>query len=551
MSKTWMSRDLTRAAVLLLAAAGGAPPGAAAPPDTDAARTRALVEAKLAFQAYVFDGADFPACEFEQPAAMKDLIGPYSIKTTFYDRRQRPVDSAGAPGPYAAVLEVTSEAGRTLRRYATLFRTAEKVAPDYCFRADAPAELARRTGLDVAAVRREAEVIAGALKDRPFGDWARDPRAARLLAGLSLDRGGREPVHKYDDAFALERQWWVDLKRTLTGLDRVFTTPADRPRPLDGAPAPVVRAGTPAEAGMKPDAADRIDAVCREWAADDDQAFAVCIVRHGVIVLHRAYGTRDGRPMTAHTRSWMASITKPMAATLLMMLVDQGLVGLDDPADRYLPALRGIPVPRPLTVRHLYTHTSGLDAWPAELYHDDLPDIEERVALAYPELRVGKRWAYNGQGYTLGGKIIEMVSGEALPQFYHRHLLGPLGCDETDVTGTHADASSVPLDIARFGQMLLNGGAYGRWRFLRPETFEQMLPERLTKVLGPDAEKTLGIGLEGRRDRFGHGAASAATFSVNRTDDLVVIMTRNKMGKNQEKYNGKFWDAVRAGMEEK
>lgn len=103
----------------------------------------------------------------------------------------------------------------------------------------------------------------------------------------------------------------------------------------------MARAGTLAEAGMKPDAAEKIDAALREWAADTDQAFAVCGVRHGVIVLHRAYGTREGKPMTVDMKSWMASVTKTMSASLMMMLVDQGILDLDDPVEKYVPALRG------------------------------------------------------------------------------------------------------------------------------------------------------------------------------------------------------------------
>jgi CubicO group peptidase (beta-lactamase class C family) len=318
---------------------------------------------------------------------------------------------------------------------------------------------------------------------------------------------------------------------------------------VDGKPATEVHEGTAAEAGVKADTADKIDAVLKEFAADTDQAFAVCIVRHGVIVLHKAYGTRDDRPMTVDTKSWMASITKTMSASLMMMLVDQGSVSLDDPVEKFIPAIKGIKVEKPLLIRHLYTHTSGLAQWPAELYSDELSDIEERVALVYPHLQIGKTWAYDGQGYTLGGKVIEAVSGEAIPQFYQKHLLGPLGCTGTDVTGTHADSYSIPLDMAKFGQMLLNHGAYGKDRFFKEETFKAMLPRKLTTELGPEATKTFGIGLDGTPEKFGHGAASAATFHVDTTEDLVVVMTRNKQGKNQDKYNGKFWDAIKEGIE--
>jgi CubicO group peptidase (beta-lactamase class C family) len=230
----------------------------------------------------------------------------------------------------------------------------------------------------------------------------------------------------------------------------------------------------------------------------------------------------------------------------MMMLADQGRVDLDEPIGKYLPALRDVRVPVPLTIRHLYTHTNGLEKWTGR--HDEYSDLEERIADYYPGIKVGKAFGYNGVGYELGGKIIEAVTGEAVPQCYWNHLLKPLGCESTDVIGTHADAQSVPLDIARFGQMLLNGGSYGDRQFFRKETFEKMLPQKLTKVLGPEATKTFGIGLDGQPMRFGHGAASAATFNVDREDELVVVMTRNKMGKLQDKYNGKFWDLIRNNL---
>ncbi len=178
-----------------------------------------------------------------------------------------------------------------------------------------------------------------------------------------------------------------------------------------------------------------------------------------------------------------------------------------------------------------------------------MPDVEDRVADSYHLLKPGRAWVYNGTGYVLGGKVIENVTGEAVPEFFRNHLLDPLGCPNMSVHGTHADAFSVPLDVAKFGQMLLNGGAYGSRRYFSRETFEAMLPRVLTKTLGPGASKTFGLGLDGQPDRFGHGAASTAVFQVDRVNDLVVILTRNKDGKNWEKYQGRFTDAVRAGLD--
>ncbi len=507
---------------------------------------RAFVTESLECRPSVFAGDTFPDATFEHHDAVKAILGPFVVKATYYDGASRAVAAAAEPGPYSAVIEVIPESGRTHRRLRTLFRVPSEVAGDRRFAPEDLGGFAEALGLNAGVVARQAKLVADTFKGRPFAELATDPNVARLLAGLHGSKpGDGGPVPRQEDAFVVDRQRLVDLKRSLDGTAKAFPNPFVGPRPIEGKPAPVVREGSAEEAGVRPDTAAKIDEAGRAFAADTDQAFTICVVRHGVIVIHKAYGTRDGKPMTVDTKSWMASVTKAMSATTMMMLIDEGVVGLDDRVDKFLPALRGIEVERPLTIRHLYTHTNGLNKWDWNPY---LPDLEDRVADVYPVLGVGREWAYNGVGYELGGKVIEAVSGEAVPLFFQHHLLGPLGCQGTEVSGTHADAFSVPLDMAKFGQLLLNEGAYGDLRFFRAESFRKMLPERLTTLLGPETTKTFGFGLDGSPRQFGHGAASAATFQVNVDDDLVVIMTRNKMGSNQDKHNGPIWDAIKGGI---
>jgi len=243
----------------------------------------------------------------------------------------------------------------------------------------------------------------------------------------------------------------------------------------------------------------------------------------------------------------MASITKTLSGICMMMAIDKHLASLDDPVDKFLPQFRGIKVDSALTIHHLFTHTNGLwDHW-----GDDLNDFEELIAGYYPHLKVGQKHSYNGAGIALGMKILETVSGEALPHFYQRHLLGPLGCDHTDVTTSSYDARSTPMDIAKIAQMLLNKGAYADQRFFSESTFNQMLPQRLTKLLGPDTHINWGIGLMWMDDTtkdhqvIGHGAASSATLQIDLPNDLVIVMTRNMPGKNFGLYHPKFIKLVR------
>ena len=247
---------------------------------------------------------------------------------------------------------------------------------------------------------------------------AKGQDAAVLYAGLyeaQQDKAAGGAIQAdtyYNDVWAKDRQWWVQLKRRLNGMEHDSSNAFNCPRDKEGKPARELRNGTPEEAGMKADATDRIDTVCRAWAEESREPFAVCLARHGVVFFHKAYGTRYGEPMTVDTKSWMASISKFLSGALMMTLVDQGLVNLDEPLDQYLPALRGIAVKHRLTVRNLYTHTSGLalgfqapraaplpDHW-----GDERNDYEEIVAEYYPHLEVGSLSRTGAQATRLAAR---------------------------------------------------------------------------------------------------------------------------------------------------
>ena len=506
------------------------------------------MEAELNFHPSVFAGTGFPSCDFEHPRLAEELIGPYTIKTTFYDRDHKQVTKAERPGRYGAVVEIIPKTGRPFRRHRTLFREAESFQW-WRQKMKVSIELPKEMGIDPRVLAEQSKAVSEALKWRFVEAASTGDDIAILLAGLHETRPGGGPASVVNDVSARNRQWWVTMKRKLHGFDAKYPGPFVCPRPIEGKPAPVLRKGTAAEAGMKPDAVKRIDEICKAWAASGDQAFAVCLARHGVVFLHKAYGKRDGKAMTLTTPSWMASNTKLLSACLMMMLVDQGLADLDDDVAKFIPALRGVKVETPLTIRHLYTHTNGLEAYRGGRGSD----LGEILAAYYPHLAVGKGYVYNGTGYALGGKVIEMVSGEAIPQFYKKHLLAPLGCENTRVTDTSGGASSVPMDIAKVAQMLLNRGAYGKMRFFSEKTFEKMLPRKLTKVLGPTGA-VWGIGTHPWREdgqpagSFGHGAASRAIFCVDPANDMITVMTRNKEDEKYNEYRARFFKALLGGI---
>jgi len=522
-------------------------------PDIEQVRARRLIEGMpFHFRPYVFGGEEFPACDFEQPNLAEDMLGPYTVEPTFYDADYNEVSSAENPGRYGAVVKIVPESGKPLTLYRTLFRLPDgyqfKWLPRY---SGLQVSLPPMPGFDPRIAERQADAIDDVFWMLFRRNFDREPNIAALVAGLAETTPEGPKTTAADDIFAQDRQWWVGLKRKLYAMEEAHPGSIECPRPKEGEPAPVLREGTPEEAGVSAEGVEKIDALLTKWAADSDEGFAVCLARHGTVFLHKAYGERDGRPMTVTDKSWNASITKLLSATLTMMLVDQERVDLDDPVDKFLPPFRGVEVETPITVRHLYTHTCGL--WGH--WGDELHDFDQLIGYYYPHLDVGKRFEYNGAGYSIAGKIIEMVSGEAIPQFYKRHLLDPLSCENLDVFGNSWDSRAAPMDLAKVGQMLLNRGAYGDMRFIGEETFEQMLPRKLTKVLGTDTNVVAGIGCywmheeEFGKGTFGHGAASSADLIISPEKDMVVVMTRNTAGENFGKYHGKFLEAVAEAVE--
>jgi CubicO group peptidase (beta-lactamase class C family) len=512
----------------------------AAPGKDDPANVRArqFAQAEFVFSRHVFTGKDFPSGKLRFHPALKDAFpSDTPISFTFYSASLEKVSSPTKPGPYAVVVRIEPKGARPLVRLVTLYRAISDKG-----------SLTELAGVKEEAVKRNADLLRRVLGKIKFEEWATRPHAARVLAGLYLTTATTPKASKWDDALAAERQWWVDIKcKHLYPGVRALGGKFAGPSLIKGKHAPVLHEGPEEEAGFKKGTVAKIDAVLQQFARDTDHAFAVCIARKGVIVLHKAYGERDGKPMTVDTPSWMASVTKTMSASLMLQLIGQGVVKTSDPIEKYYPALAGLRKTKPLTIHHLYTHTSGLtmDGFPG--WSDEIHDVPERIVSYADRLRVGEEWSYTGTGNMLGTKALELLTGKAAPQAYHDYLLKPLGCTNTHVTDTHAGAFSVPLDMAKFAQMLLNKGAYGKWRFFPEETFTKvMLPGPLTD-LAP-TKRIFGFGLDGSKTKFGHGTASGASFHIDSERQLIFIMTRNKYGKNQDKYNGLIWKAINEGM---
>jgi CubicO group peptidase (beta-lactamase class C family) len=432
---------------------------------------------------YLFRGRTFPRVVMRDPKVAERLVGSYTTNVRYFDKEFREVATADRPGRYGAVIEVRPEGGRTARRFVTLCRAADDAAiPNLAIPYWKVPMLDEVVGMGGGGRRNE--------KDRDVS-----PAAALRLA--ALDGGASGSVVDVD------RAWWLEFKRRFYHDTR---TPVALARPvlMDGPAAPELRSGSPAEARMAGSVVADLEKLCDNWVgANRGQGFVVCAARDGVVFFHHAYGRVDGAPMTLDTPCPVTSMTKVLSGTLMMMFVDQGLIGLDDRVAAYLPALAGHPGKAAMTIRMLYTHTSGLSGH----YGDEFVDLSERVSEQYDWLPIPTRHLYNGLGFALGSEVMETVSNTPRQILYDEHLLKPLGLTHTTVTDSHQSAVGTALDFARVGQMLAAGGRYGRWQFFSRETFSHMVPAPLVSVLGEGTEQSWGIGLwSGSGYNFGDGA---------------------------------------------
>jgi len=195
-------------------------------------------------------------------------------------------------------------------------------------------------------------------------------------------------------------------------------------------------------AAQQPDLPVLADRVFDPWNSTHTPGCAVGVARGGTILLTRGYGMADletGTPITPETIFESGSVAKQFTATATVLLVLDGKLDLDDPVRKYIPELPDYG--RPVTIRHLLTHTSGLREWSALVAvqgwsrgsrrhtQDVLFDVVTRQrSLNYP---VGDYYSYTNSGYGLLFTIVERVSGLPFEQVFERRIFGPLGMTHT------------------------------------------------------------------------------------------------------------------------
>ena len=187
---------------------------------------------------------------------------------------------------------------------------------------------------------------------------------------------------------------------------------------------------------------DKVDKVFAQWDTTTSPGCALAVVKDGQIIYKRGYGMaklEDDIVITPDKIFDLGSVSKQFTATCVAMLAREGKLSLDDDIRKYLPDLPQYE--RPITVRHLIHHTSGLRDYNGLLVlagfrsESDCPNVDEALELVYRQKRLnyptGEEYSYTNTGYFLLGQIVEKVSGQSLNQFAQERIFRPLGMTHT------------------------------------------------------------------------------------------------------------------------
>jgi CubicO group peptidase (beta-lactamase class C family) len=301
------------------------------------------------------------------------------------------------------------------------------------------------------------------------------------------------------------------------------------------------------------------------------------------------------KPIQTTDLFWIASMGKAMAASTVMMLVDDGKLSLDDPVEKYLPEFSGQQVKttqngqpalvapdRPILIRDLLSHTSGLPfSVPLESPTLDLSPLAERVrAYAKTPLnnQPGAHYDYSNAGINTAARVVEVVSGEKYEDFLSERLLKPLGMVDTTFFPTHEQLDrlvpsyitrdkltftptvvtqlkypldgggrfavpagglfSTASDVAKFCQLLLNGGTMNGTRLLSEDAVHQMT----TRQTPPSTGGSYGFGWMVNGDFYYHEGYYQTRMQVEPKLNLITILLVQHYG---DWPNGKNpWDVV-------
>jgi CubicO group peptidase (beta-lactamase class C family) len=307
--------------------------------------------------------------------------------------------------------------------------------------------------------------------------------------------------------------------------------------------------------------------------------------------------------MTEDTIFAIVSMTKPITCAATMTLVEQGKIGIDDPVDKYIPQWKElrvlgdarhdtkaevatVPAKRPVTIRHLLTHTAGISygvfanvrlkeahqrAGVVGPPHETVADLVAQLAKVPLAHQPGEGWTY-GFSHDVLGHVIEIASGQRFDRYLQERILTPLEMRDTSflvpeekrgrvatiyeageggvLSPWRKEFGSKPYfsgggglfstagDYARFAQMIQNGGQLEGVRILKPGTVAAMITNQIGEYSSAEpgfGERKYGLGFglelaEGPNggapvlQRYYWGGAASTKFSIVPRRNLILLL---------------------------
>jgi CubicO group peptidase (beta-lactamase class C family) len=362
----------------------------------------------------------------------------------------------------------------------------------------------------------------------------------------------------------------------------------------------------PEDLGLSTERLRQIHAmVQRHIDAGDITGAVMLVARKGQIAYLEAQGVMDlesKKPMTRDSMFRMASMTKPVIGTSIMMMLEEGKLQLGDPVSKYIPEFKDMkvavlieaghgpgnppkfytmPAERPITIKDLLTHTSGLSSGPmgqsevAKIRRqptETLADYIPRLATTPLEFQPGTHWMYSpSDGFDVLARIVEVTSGMPLNRFLKQRIFDPLDMPDTShypsdaqmsrlvtayqktATGLVKNQNSLSMsskvyfagggglvstidDYSHFAQMLANGGELNGRRLLSPLTVKLMSSVHIPYTLpGRTLGEGFGLSVRVMQDAivgnhrvsdgsFGWSGAYGTHFWVDPKEDIVAVM---------------------------
>ena len=372
-------------------------------------------------------------------------------------------------------------------------------------------------------------------------------------------------------------------------------------------------AAKPETLGLSSERLERIGTAVQHDIDDKRIAGAVTLViRRGHVAWFKSLGMMDreaGKAMQPDAMFRICSMTKPITSVAVMMLYEEGRFLLEDPVSKYLPEFKNpkvlvkpasgepysIPATKEITVRDLLRHTSGITyQWNGDLgpmyesagvasgllqYEGTIGDSVKHLAAQPLLFNPGSRFEYS-LGVDVLGRLVEVLSGKPLDEFFRTRIFEPLGMKDTyffppdnkldrlaaaytysadkglnrfpdtpikegafvysadyptrgpkKLFSGGAGLVSSAMDYARFCQMMLDGGKAGSTRLLSRKTVELMTHDQLGKI-DPEQGFGLGFGIEGVKEpmselgsvgEYNWGGFFYTGFTIDPKEQMIVV----------------------------